>query len=106
MTDNPYNKLTSAHLMEQLTSVLDPEFGISIVDLGLIYDIRVADGHVTVDMTFTSMGCPVGAYLLDEVRHVLGAVAGVNSVEVNIVWDPPWSEDRVNPEVRFGLGLY
>lgn len=106
MTNEPYKALSSARLMEALTPVVDPDLGIGIIDLGLIYDIRVSDGRVEVDMTFTSMGCPAGPYIYDEVKQILSDIDGVKEVEMNIVWDPPWSPDRVNPEVRFALGLY
>jgi metal-sulfur cluster biosynthetic enzyme len=106
MTNEPSKALSSARLMEALTPVVDPDLGIGIIDLGLIYDIRVSDGRVEVDMTFTSMGCPAGPYIYDEVKRILNGVDGVKEVEMNIVWEPPWSPDRVNPEVRFALGLY
>lgn len=97
---------TPSVLMEKLSTIVDPDLGIGIVDLGLVYDIRVADGRAEIDMTFTSMGCPAGAYLYDEVKRTLERTDGIETVEMNIVWDPPWSPDRVNPEVRFALGIY
>ena len=106
MTTQPKNKLTGARLLDELSEIVDPDLGIGIIDLGLIYDIRIKDRLVEVDMTFTSMGCPAGAYLYDEIKQRLGEVDGVDEVTLNIVWDPPWSPDRVNPEVRFALGLY
>ena len=105
MTDNPYDKLSPAHIEALLEPVTDPELGIGIVDLGLVYDIRVDAGAVEVDMTFTSYGCPAGDYLYQEVTNVLSSAEGVDSVKVNVVWDPPWDPGRVNPEVRFALGL-
>ena len=106
MTSQTHNEVTAARLMDELSDVVDPDLGIGIIDLGLVYDIRVHNRRVEVDMTFTSMGCPAGAYLYDEVKRRLGDVDGVDEVELNIVWDPPWSPDRVNPEARFALGLY
>ncbi len=106
MTTHPRNELTAARMMDELSGIVDPDLGIGIVDLGLIYDIRIVDHRVEVDMTFTSMGCPAGAYLYDEIKRKLGAVDGVEEVTLNILWDPPWSPERVNPEVRFALGLY
>jgi metal-sulfur cluster biosynthetic enzyme len=89
-----------------LAAVIDPDLGLSIVDLGLVYDVRLGDNSVEVDMTLTSMGCPAGEYLYGEVQRCLGAIDGIEKVTVNLVWDPPWSEERVKPELRFALGLY
>ncbi len=93
-------------VMEALVPVIDPELGFSVVDLGLIYDVRTDGSRVEVDMTFTSMGCPQGDHLYELVRKEVSGVDGVEDTVVNIVWDPPWSGDRVNPEIRFALGFY
>lgn len=77
-------------LRELLREVLDPELGVNIVDLGLVYDVRVDAGVVRVTMTMTSPGCPLGAYLEDAVHAALWGAPGVAEIEVNIVWDPPW----------------
>ncbi len=106
MSNNPYDKLTPAHILDLLESVIDPDFGIGIVELGLIYDIRINSGVVEIDMTLTSMGCPSGEYLYQNIKETLEKQKCVKSVEVNLVWDPPWDKDRVDPEVRFALGLF
>jgi metal-sulfur cluster biosynthetic enzyme len=95
--------LTAEKVVQLLEAVVDPDLGIGIVDLGLVYDIRLEDGQLEVDMTLTSMGCPAGEYLYNEVETVLTQAEGVKSVKVNLVWDPPWGPDRVNPEVRYAL---
>lgn len=97
---------TREQVMEALMPVIDPELGFSVVDLGLIYDIRTEGRRVEVDMTFTSMGCPQGDHLYERVRQGVSGVPGVEEAVVNIVWDPPWSGDRVKPEIRFALGFY
>lgn len=85
---------------DKLKQVVDPEAGLNIVDLGLIYDIRRKDDVLEIDMTFTTEACPVGPALLDEVRQVLGQVEGIARAEVNVVFDPPWSPDLITPDGR------
>jgi metal-sulfur cluster biosynthetic enzyme len=83
-----------------LTSVKDPELPISVVDLGLIYDVRVDGTVVEVDMTLTSTGCPVHDLLVDAVRATVAATEGVSDTRVNVVWDPPWTSARIAPRGR------
>ena len=99
-------ELNEADVEEKLKPIVDPDLGVSIVDLGLIYAIRIDGSHVEVDMTLTSMGCPAGELLYDTVRQTISKIGGVDQVKVNLVWDPPWSMDRVEPELRFSLGIY
>jgi metal-sulfur cluster biosynthetic enzyme len=83
-------------LRDLLRDVIDPEIGINIVDLGLIYDIdRSGDGAVAIRMTLTTPGCPLGGYLTDSVAGTLRDVPGVTSIDVRIVWDPPWDPDAM-----------
>jgi metal-sulfur cluster biosynthetic enzyme len=97
-------------LLDALREVRDPEMPISLVDLGVIYGIAHEGGLVTVDLTFTAMGCPASEFILDDVRERLLREPGVDEVRVNVVWDPPWSSDRLTPEGRdeleaWGLAL-
>lgn len=86
-------------LRELLGEVIDPEIGINIVDLGLVYDVRLSgDGVATVVMTLTTPGCPLGGYLDDEIRQVLWGAPGVADVDVRIVWDPPWNPGQMMSE--------
>ncbi len=105
MSENPYSKVTPAHITALLEPIEDPEVGVGIVDLGLIYDVRVDGGKVEVDMTLTSLGCPAGEFLYQMVSDTVRNAPGVESSTVNLVWDPPWGPDRINPEVRFALDL-
>lgn len=83
-------------LRDLLRDVIDPEIGINIVDLGLLYDIRLsADGMAAVRMTLTTPGCPLGGYLTDAIHDTLQDVPGVTGVDVQIVWDPPWDPDEM-----------
>ena len=83
-------------LRDLLRDVIDPEIGINIVDLGLLYDIRLSgDGVAAIRITLTTPGCPLGGYLTDAIHDTLQDVPGVSSVDVQIVWDPPWDPDKM-----------
>jgi metal-sulfur cluster biosynthetic enzyme len=88
-----------------LRKVKDPELGLNIVDLGLVYDITVADNNIHVDMTLTSPGCPAGPQIMTEAERVLQALPGVGDVELNLVWSPYWTPERIEPRVRAYMGL-
>jgi metal-sulfur cluster biosynthetic enzyme len=97
--------LSQASAREALVSVIDPEVGINIVDLGLVYRIEVHDGHVEIDMTMTSPACPLGAHLKESAtRAIHRAWPEVKSVQVRLVWEPPWSPDKMSPRARAQLG--
>jgi len=97
--------LTSAEIRDLLRPIYDPDIGVSIVDLGLIYRVENNDGNILVDMTFTTPACPYGPQLVEEVKYTLNALDGVNSVNVEIVWDPPWSMDNISESTKLELGL-
>lgn len=86
-------------------TVIDPEIGVGIVDLGLIYDVDIKDGHATITMTLTSMGCPVGPSITRQVEDTAKEIENVKEVSINLVWDPIWTPDRINPDVRAMLGV-
>ncbi len=88
-----------------LRRVKDPEINLNIIDLGLVYDIQVEDGNVTVDMSLTSPGCPAGPQILHEAEQELRAMPEVRDVAVNLVWSPPWTPERIEPRVRAYLGF-
>jgi metal-sulfur cluster biosynthetic enzyme len=88
-----------------LRRVKDPELNLNIVDLGLVYDVRVADAIVEVDMSLTSPGCPSGPDIMREAEDQLRTVPGVDDVVMNLVWSPPWTPDRIEPRVRAYLGF-
>ena len=88
-----------------LELVLDPEIGINIVDLGLVYLAREEDRQIEVKMTLTSRACPMGRLVVDEVRdRVASAFSDASRVSVELVWDPPWSPDFINDAGRRALG--
>lgn len=88
-----------------LRRVKDPELNLNILDLGLVYGIRVEGSVVAVDMTLTSPGCPSGAEIMADAERHLRALPGVSDVSVNLVWSPFWSPDRIEPRVRAYLGF-
>jgi metal-sulfur cluster biosynthetic enzyme len=90
---------------QELRGVMDPELGISIVDLGLVYDIEVEDTLATVTMTLTSPGCPAGGQILMSAQNAAEAAEGVEKAEVNLVWKPFWTPDKIDPAVRAMLGF-
>ena len=95
----------AADILEALRAVEDPEAAMSIVDLGLVYAVDCAEQEVRVDMTLTSPSCPLGPYMVDEVTAaVRAAVPGVPDVRVNLVWDPPWTPERMSEEARTRFG--
>jgi metal-sulfur cluster biosynthetic enzyme len=89
--------VTAEDVIEELTRVDDPEIGIDIVNLGLIYEVAVEDETARVWMTFTTPGCPVGPSLLDDVRNALESLPLIKQVEITLVWDPPWDLSRMSP---------
>lgn len=88
-----------------LRRVKDPELNLNIVDLGLIYDITVDDSVVRVDMSLTSPGCPSGPEIMGEAEQQLRTLAGVTDVQMNLVWSPPWTPERIEPRVRAYMGF-
>lgn len=91
---------------EALKTVYDPEIGINIVDLGLIYDIDVEDtGLVEINMTLTSPGCPLSHVIGEEVREALDGMPGVTDVKLNLVWSPPWSPALMSEDAKMELGM-
>ena len=99
---------TSDDIWAVLKTVEDPELHMSITELGLVYDVVVDDeGMVTVDMTLTSPACPVGPLLQGMIYHKATDVEGVEDVEVNLVWSPPWDpREMASEEVKMALGIW
>ncbi len=88
-----------------LRKVKDPELNLSVVDLGLVYEVEVDGGDVHVQMTLTSPGCPSGPEILADAQHAIEAIEGVAKVDVELVWSPYWTPERIDPKVRAYLGL-
>jgi metal-sulfur cluster biosynthetic enzyme len=93
-------------ILAALETVIDPELGVDIVNLGLIYEISFEDnGHTEVKMTLTTMGCPLADILTDQIHEALQEVPEVNEVEVKLVWFPAWSVDKMSRYARIALGI-
>jgi FeS assembly SUF system protein len=94
-------------VIEQLKTVYDPEIPVDIYELGLIYDILVdAQRHVLVKMTLTSPACPSAQQIPSEARYKIKAIPGVKNAWVDIVWDPPWSKERMSEAAKLQLGFF
>ena len=93
-----------AELVERLATVIDPELGIDIVNLGLVYGAEMVDGVAQILMTTTTPACPIGSYLSDAIRWALLGLDGVLDVEVELTHEPPWSPERMSEEAKVQLG--
>lgn len=108
LTFDPPNdgKVSVDQVWQTLSTIHDPEIPVNIVDLGLIYDVEESDGKVDVKMTLTSPGCGMGPVLVNDVEERVGQVPFVSDVSVEVVFDPPWSRDRMSEEAQLELGLF
>ena len=88
-----------------LRRVKDPELNLNIVDLGLVYSISVAGPKVSIDMSLTSPGCPSGPEIMTAAEQQIRSLDGVEDVAVNLVWDPMWSPERIEPRIRAYMGF-
>jgi len=100
-----FAELTLEQVKLALRRVKDPDLNLNIVDLGLVYDVRLIGKDVEVDMSLTSPGCPSGPEIMGDAERILKALPGVGTVTINLVWTPFWSPDRIEPRVRAYMGL-
>ena len=92
-------------VLEVLRQVEDPELGMDIVDLGLLYDVEVEGPKVKIIYSLTSMGCPAGPLIAGDIDRAAREVQGVEDVELELVFDPPWTPDRMSEDAKFILGF-
>ena len=97
--------VTKDEVLGALKTVYDPEIPVNVVDLGLIYDVQVSDSDVYVQMTLTFPGCGMGAYIGQQAEWAIQELDGVEEVQIEMVFDPPWSPDLISEEARAQLGL-
>jgi metal-sulfur cluster biosynthetic enzyme len=98
--------ITSELVRKALRQVKDPELGLNIIDIGLVYDVIVTpENDVTVKMTLTSPGCPSGAEIMQDAKMVVEEMEGVNSATVELVWEPYWTPDKMDPRVKAFMGF-
>jgi len=96
---------TREDVVEALRAVEDPELGMDIVELGLLYDVEVEGPKVKVIHTLTSMGCPVGPMIQENIDQITRSIPEVEDVEVELTWDPPWSPEKMSDDAKFVLGF-
>ena len=96
---------TREEVVDALRAVDDPELGMDIVELGLLYDVDVEDSNVHVVFSLTSMGCPVGPMIEEQIKEVVAAMPDVERVESELTWDPPWTPERMSEDAKFILGF-
>lgn len=101
MTDTAIKK----DIIKALKQIPDPELGVSIWDLGLIYDVSVKKGKVEVLLTLTTIGCPLFSQISEPIEAEVKAIEGVNSVFIELTFDPPWSMERMSEEAKIQLGI-
>jgi metal-sulfur cluster biosynthetic enzyme len=92
-------------VLEVLREVEDPELGMDVVDLGLVYDVEVEGPKVKVIHSLTSMGCPAGPMIQEGIDEAVRRVPGVEDVEVELTWDPPWTPEKMSEDAKFILGF-
>ena len=97
--------VTNEQVYEVLRNCYDPEIPVNLVDLGLIYGVKIDDDNVNVVMTLTARGCPAHSFISEQVREEVAKIAGVKSANVQVVWDPPWSISRLSEAARKQLGM-
>jgi metal-sulfur cluster biosynthetic enzyme len=96
---------TRDDVLEALRGVEDPELGMDIVELGLVYDVVVAGPQVKVVYSLTSMGCPAGPLIQQNVEETVSAMPEVEDVQTELTWDPPWTPDKMSDDAKFILGF-
>ena len=98
--------VTEEVVLEQIKQVIDPDVGLNIVDMGLIYGVDINDDIVDITMTLTSPGCPAAPQLLNGSQTVVQQLDGVEEVNINVVWTPPWDPEMMSEEAKDELGIF
>jgi len=99
------DELTAEAVLETLKTVYDPEIPVNVVDLGLVYDVQVKEKDVYVQMSLTFPGCGMGPFIAQQAEWAIQDLEGVEEVEIELVFDPPWSPDLISEEARSQLGI-
>jgi metal-sulfur cluster biosynthetic enzyme len=97
--------VTEEQVWDALSNCFDPEIPVNIVDLGLIYDVRIDNNDVNIKMTFTTKGCPMHSQITNDVKSKILSLEGVSHVQVDVLWDPPWNQAMMSQDARAKLGL-
>ena len=96
---------TEEEALRMLKTVFDPEIPVNVYDLGLIYKIEIEGTTCKIEMTLTAPGCPAADFLVEDIRQKVGSVEGIEQVDVNIVFEPEWTKDRMSEEAKLELGF-
>jgi metal-sulfur cluster biosynthetic enzyme len=91
-------------VLDALENVIDPELGLDFVQLGLIYGVEIDGGDVNITFTLTTPACPIGPQVTEQIKEFVGELDGVESVETNMVFAPPWTPDKMSEDAKFALG--
>ena len=97
--------ITEDNVRAALSKVIDPEIGVDIVNLGFIYNVKIDEGQVAVDMTLTTRGCPMHQFLNKQAEDAVKGIDGVTEAVINLVWNPPWTPKMMSPAAKEKLGF-
>ncbi len=97
--------ITVEDVTEAIRQVFDPELGLDIVELGLLYDVQIVDDSITVYYSLTSIGCPAGPLIHEQILEVVRELPGVGEVALELIWDPPWTPERMSEDAKLLLGF-
>jgi metal-sulfur cluster biosynthetic enzyme len=97
--------VTKEDVMKALKECLDPEIGVNVVDLGFIYEVKIDSKKVHIKMSLTTPACPLHSFIVQDIKNKVNELKDVEEVDVQLVWDPPWTVDRISEEVRKKLGI-
>jgi metal-sulfur cluster biosynthetic enzyme len=96
---------TEEDVTEALSNVIDPELGLDFVELGLVYDVNIDGGKVDITFTLTTPACPIGPQVSEQMKEFVGDLPGVSAVHPKMIFDPPWSPERMSEDAKFALGF-
>jgi metal-sulfur cluster biosynthetic enzyme len=105
MPENETEVLTEDDVIEALEEVIDPELGLDFVSLGLVYDVEIENEDVYVTFTLTTPACPIGPQVSEQMKEFVGDLPGVNAVHPKMIFDPPWSPEKMTDDAKFALGF-
>lgn len=106
MPETETKKLTEETVLEVMSDIYDPEIPIDIVNLGLVYGIKIEGSNVTVNMTMTSPGCPAAGQIVSEAKYLIEEMEGVDEANIEVVWDPPWDPSKMSEAAKESLGMF
>lgn len=98
-------KITKKEVMNKLSEVIDPELFISIVDMGLIYDVKIVKQNIKITMTLTTIGCPLFNIIEQDIRNNLLTIKGIDKIDIDLTFDPPWNMDMMSEKAKAKLGI-